>query len=879
MNIAALAAFAITAQAQLAPGPAPGPVIDTAPMAARRSIKFPNNNGWAGMVCLQLPSITNFFRAASAFQVGEMFMRLSLNPQANRSFVSGGVSTSNNLLNDLQIFGLVTASVLHIRVGGVHSTSDAGALAGRLRVRLGLVNLYSPRLWTDAGGNWLNLPSDDFALFLRADGTDMWVTIVRPDGTVEDGAKVAMGAYTGTAATGAMNVGASTNAVVGNNGLQNGCISDVGYIRRALTDAERLRIGRGEEVGDVLGASFSGFHYRLSGVGDLAKTNGTESMGSMTLVDSGQATAGLFRLHSGGTLCGGQSAGNTNGVIIDHSKLWDGVVFGKDRSTNAGAIQVPIQNTGSTASHYEARLLTWPMDNSNPTTAVTPWVQITATPLAAGASVIGSLPHTAGPWRQVEVRSVNDPAIRAASMVTGIGTVVEFHGQSEIEFNCNFQLFTENTALRETNVPQASVNMVSYVKNQCRSTASVYTPRARVERARIESIAAGYGWTAMAKDWQTLYPNECAMFVNFAVSGQPRTIWTNNTNLPSSTYPAFGTLGTPNSGEVADIQLATYPDSSKWATSGAVFYPSVAESATAATAKANFDAYFYGTGGPTRSFNSLYSLRTVTATPIVTVPHGRAFNGITSATNAQIATELSAWVNRAAGAALFADATPPAGFTSIRAAPNNVILYLDTTDAIHPGVTATRTAGVVSGRAWFGKAFIHAIESVGNLNPNYTASALALPATYGRATPDTGTTLTIALPSSSLGNWARRAGTGAMDRLWEISTDAGATYRQLVTAVTSVDADIAGTATVAGNVVTIECAGLSAVSNANLRVRYYQQPMASSTGTNPQFATEIAARQAENNLIDGALVIPDARYGVEVVGYPLFDHNRVLTAA
>lgn len=859
---------------------ASGPVIDPSPMAARRSIKFPITNGAAGLVALQMPAITDFYRSAGAFQIQELFMRVNLNPQAHRSYTTGGVATGNNLTNDLQIFGLVTASVIHIRVGGIHSTTDAGAMAGRMRVRFGTTGAvcYSPLLWTDGGGNWRDLPSDDFAVFLRADGTNFWVTIHRSDGSIEDGTPVAMGAYTGTVSTGVLRVGASTNAAAGNNGMQNGCMSDVGLARRALTATERLRIGRGEEVADVLG-TFSGFHYRMSGVNDLAKTSGTDVMGDLTVVDTGQATAGLFRLHSGGTILGGNDATNTNGVAIEHAKLWDGLVFGKDRGTNTGAMQIPIKNTGSTASHYEARLMTWPMDNTNPTTAVTPWTQITSSPLAAGASVIGTLSHTAGPWRQVEVRSMNDPDVRAASMVTGIGTVIEWHGQSEVEFNCNFQLTAENTALRETNMPQASVNMVSYVKNQCRSTASTYTPRARIERARVESISAGYGWTAMAKDWATLYPNECAMFINFAVAGQPRTLWTTNGNLPSSTYPAFGTLGTANSGEVADIQLATYPDSTKWATTGAVFYPSVAESATAATAKANFDAYFYGVGAPTRSFKSLYDRRTVTATPIITVPHGRGFNGITSATNAQLATERANWILRTDGAEQFADATPPTGFTSIRAAPNNVILFTDTGDAIHPGTAVTKGGSTVSGRSWFGKAFIHAIESAANLNPSYTPSALALPATFGRAIPDTGTTLTITLPSSSLGNWARRAGSGSMDRLWLISTDAGATYKQLVTTAVSAVSDIAGTATVSGNVVTIECASLSVVPNALLRVQYYQQPMTSSAVTDPQFATETLARQAENNLIDGALVIPDARFSVEVVGYPLYDPDKILTPA
>ena len=857
-----------------------GPVIDTTPMEARRSIKFPITNGAAGLVALQMPAITDFYRSAGAFQIQELFMRMNLNPQSHRSYTTGGVATGNNLTNDLQIFGLVTASVIHMRVGGVHSTTDAGAMAGRIRVRFGTTGAvcYSPKLWEDGAGNWFDLPSDDFAMFLRTDGTEFWVTLHRSDGTIEDGTRVAIGAYTGTVSTGVLRVGASTNAAAGNNGMQNGCMSDVGLARRALTATERLRIGRGEEVADVLG-TFSGFHYRMSGVDDLAQTSGTDVMGPLTPVDTGQATAGLFRLHSGGTILGGNDATNTNGVAIEHAKLWDGLVFGKDRSTNAGAIQVPIKNTGSTASHYEARLMTWPMDNTNPVTTVTPWVQITSSPLAAGASVIGSLPHTAGPWRQVEVRSMNDTSIRAASMVTGIGTVIEWHGQSEIEFNCNFQLTAENTALRETNMPQASVNMVSYVKNQCRSTASTYTPRARIERARVESISAGYGWTAMAKDWATLYPNECAMFINFAVAGQPRTLWTSNGNLPSSTYPAFGTLGTVNSGEVADIQLATFPDPTKWATSGAVFYPSVAESATAATAKANFDAYFYGVGGPTRTFNSLYALRTISATPIVTVPHGRGFNGITSATNAQLATERANWIARTDGAEQFADATPPTGYTSTRMAPNNVILFVDTGDAIHPGTAVTRTAGTVSGRAWFGKAFIHAIERIGNLNSSYTASALALPSTFARDVPNTGTVLTITLPSSGLGNWARRAGSGSMDRLWLISTDAGSTYRQLVTTAVSATTDIAGTATVAGNAVTITCAGLSAVSDANLRVQYYQQPMTSSASTDPMYASETLARQAENNLIDGALVIPDARYGVEVVGYPLYDHDKILTPA
>ena len=830
------------------------------------------------MVCLQLPAITDFYRSAGAFQVQELFMRLSLSPQACRSYASGGVPVTNNLTNDLQIFGLVTASVIHIRVGGVHSTTDAGAIAGRLRVRLGVVNLYSPRLWTDAGGNWLDLPSDDFALFIRADGVDMWVTIVRPDGTVEDGVKVAMGAYTGTVSTGVVNVGASTNAAGANNGMQNGCMSDVGLIRRALTDAERLRIGRGEEVADVLG-TFAGFHYRMSGVDDLAKTSGTDSIGALTSIDTGQTTPGLFRLHSGGSICGNRKADGTTGVVIDHSKLWDGCVFGKDRATNIGAVQIPIRNTGTDASHFEARLMTWPMSNTNPTTAVTPWLQITSSPLAAGAAVVGSLPHTAGPWLQAEVRSVNDNSIRASSMVTGIGTVVEINGQSEVEFLCNYTLFATDTALRESNTPLAATNMVSYVKNQARTVASVYAPRARVERARVEGITSGYGYTAMAKMWNALYPNECAMFINFAVAGQSRTAWTTNAALPSTAYLSFGTIGTPNSGEVADIHLATFPDPTKWASSGAIFYPSVAESATAATAKANFDAYFYGTGSPARSFNELYSRRTSAATHIAVVPHGRAFNGITSATNAQLGTDRANWLLRNDGVELFADTTPPAGFTTTRMAANNVILYVNTGDATHPGPSVTKGGSTVSGRAWFGMGFIHAIERVGALNAGYTPSALALPATYGRAVPDTGTTLTIALPSSGLGNWGRRAGTGSMDRLWLISTDAGSTYRQLVETLTSADADIAGTATVSGNVVTIECAGLAAVSNANLRVLYWQQPMTSSTGTNPQFASETLARQGENNLIDGALVIPDARFGVEVVGYPLFDADRVLTAS
>jgi hypothetical protein len=858
-----------------------GPVIDTSPMSARRSIKFPINNGAAGGVSLTMPSITDFFRAAGAFQVGELFMRLSLNPQAHRSIASGGVPTTNNLSTDLQIFGLATTSVIHIRVGGVHSTTDAGAMAGRIRVRFGTSGAvcYSPRLWEDGAGNWYNYPSDDIAMFLRTDGTDFWITIVRPDGTVEDGTKVAMGAYTGTVSTGVIRVGASTNAVAAFNGMQNSSLSDVGYIRRALTADERLRIGLGEEVADVLG-TFSGFHYRLSGVTDLAKTSGTEVMADMTVFDSGQTTPGLFRLHSGGTLCGRRKTDATTGVVIDHSKLWDGCVFGKDRATGTGAVQIPIRNTGSSSSHFEARLMTWAMDNSNPVTTVTPWVRITSSPLAANATTIGTLSHTAGPWRQVEVRSELDNSIRAASMVTGIGTVIDWHGQSEIEFQCIFALLATDTALRESETPVASTNMVSYVKNQARTNASVYASRARIERGRVESILPGYGFNALAKLWNSLYPNECAMFINFAVNGQARTTWTTNAALPSTTYLSFGTLGTANSGEVADIHLATFPDPTKWASTGSIFYPSIGESATPATAKAAFDAYFYGTGSPTRTFNDLFSRRTGTATPIMVVPHGRGFLGATSVDNAALATQRDAWIARTDGVESFTGASPPSGYTVTQMAPNNVVLFTDTGDAIHPGPSVTRTAGTVSGRAWFGKAFIHAVERVGNLYPSYSPSSLALPATYGRATPDTGTTLTITLPSSSLGNWARRAGSGSMDRQWLISTDAGATYKQLVTTAVSAVSDIAGTATVSGNVVTIECASLSTVPNALLRVQYYQQAMTSSTGVDPQYASETLARQAENNLIDGQLVIPDARFtGPEVVGYPLYDPDKVLTAA
>jgi hypothetical protein len=847
-------------------------------MAARRSIMFPNGNGNNGLVALEMSSTTDWFRSGASYQAQTFFMRLRLSPQQNRNVATTGAPLINNLTVDYSIFGLNVSGSINIQVCGVHSTDTAAA--GRIRVKNGTRVFYSDLLWTDGSGNWLDLPSDDILMLLESDGAEEWVTIVRPDGTFSEGVRSPLAGFTGFASVGAMNVGAGVGPVGGANGIKGGSLSDVALVRRSLTASERLRIGQGEEVTAVLGTGFAGRHYRLSGPGDLIQTSGTDPAPTLTVVDTGQTTAGLIRLQAGGTISGQRKSDGTAGVAIDTTKMWDGLVFAKNTATGIGELQIPLVNTGSGTDNFEARLMTWPTDNSNPTTAVTPWVRVNSSPVAAGAEVIGTMTYTAGPWRQIEVRSENDPTIRAASLRTGVGTVVEFHGQSEMEYHSRFELYTTDRTLREADTSLAVDNLASYVKNQSRAPlASAYASRARVERGPVENIGPGYGFCALGKQWTALYPGECIMFVQFGIASSGRTAWTNNTAISGTTYLSFGTLGTPNSGEVADVQLATYPDSAKWGSNAILFYPSVSESLTAINAIAGYDAYFFNIGSPTRSFKSLWDLNPNTKSIVVT-PHGRAFPiAFSSATNAQLATPgRSDWVTRMAAVDTWAATSPPSGFTLGKSASNNVIIYQDINDTIHPG-TGTRASGLVAGRCWFAKAFALPIEQAMGLNTAYVPSALALPATYGRATPDTGTTLTITLPSSALGNWSRRAGSGSMDRLFQISQDAGATWRNLVSVLTSVDADIVGTATLTGNVITIDCADLSSVSNANLRVGWYQSPMTSSTGTNPQYATATLARRAENDLIDGLPVIADARFGTDVVGYPVFNNNLVLTAA
>jgi hypothetical protein len=334
---------------------------------------------------------------------------------------------------------------------------------------------------------------------------------------------------------------------------------------REVTDAELIQLANGVDPATIFSGADLGRYHRLGGPTDLARTAGTDA-GTAAMVAT---TVGDIPIRAGASLCP-VTDGTKGGYMLP---LPDGYVAGVNpASVGPRPMPVTIINTGA-ASHWEARAV-----EEDGETVVTNWTQITASPIATGATLVtelpGVLPNTGK--NIIEARPVGT-TLAVAGRRCGVGIKVPWDGQSQ-EAICQRSVATDAGVLAAT-VPGPDSN-VTFV---CATGYGAGDPNGNTDFRRaihhriVQSESdAGEAVKAFAKKWTAEYPRALACVISPPTPGTGRNIYYADTAsgaaapgsgtrpdlYPTGTEPYryFGDYVTEGSGVMTDLMLKAGKD-------------------------------------------------------------------------------------------------------------------------------------------------------------------------------------------------------------------------------------------------------------------------------------------------------------------------------
>lgn len=525
--------------------PTPTPTPASGPIVARQSVDFGSRNGILSQLRrLTMPGLGWYFGvSAGPLQPGIISGAAQLDRGAIYGTTPAGDSTKFAGLQVLISAGVGdTAGPIFL---GYYGAENAD-LTRRNRFRCRLIN----------GANTVDMLSAEYlsdqpvTWQVICDGTNFRLDLVLLDGTILTGAAGTIaGTYVGNSATTNLGVGAGQTATGTNvNQAFMGCLSNIvvaGGTGFTLSPAQQQAIARGENPSTVFGSALRRW-YRLDGPSDLAMTAGSD-IGTTTLTNTSVGT--WLPLQTGPSLCGRSDGTSAMSLeIMPH-----GYVAGVSPLAPTAARPLPLArvfNLAGGSTHFEARAVL----ASDRTTGWTPWVQVTASPVAAGSSAVIELAGVArSPWLVAEVRRADAPDVRCVGRQCGVGPKIWWDGQSQEEIA--LKTLSANTALDDAIRPGTS-GLVTFVHPPRIYAAAV----PMCHRIVMTDQDAGSGLRAFARQWQDRYPNQCVAIVANTRVGTGRPAWYDNIIGSGGVYRSWGDGTTPGSGMVTDLLLISGRD-------------------------------------------------------------------------------------------------------------------------------------------------------------------------------------------------------------------------------------------------------------------------------------------------------------------------------
>lgn len=566
--------FGLSLSAMMAAGGTPPPA--PSPLTASSGVMMAQRNGITQAQRYEAPQLSNWMRSGSARQAGAMMIDhciaddMAIDNAAYRpTVILGGTGTSVTAGGIFTWYYQSGANAsdkrtiaLYCRTNEMASAGDAAMVAVSPQIR----------------------DAEPFTLFMQWSATEMSLAVAYADGTVSTGTPVALPAsFVGRASPGVFSLGGATVTTASSATFARAAYGRFAYLRGRLpTTTEMQRVARGESPAVVFAGELDRY-YPLAGPANLAPAVGT---GDLILRDYG--TASGYAVRRCGTLCG---ASNGSVGFTVKQPLWgDGWAIDLENVAAGAPVSLSVTNTIGAGTTFEARAVLY----SDGQTVLKDWTTMTGGTLAAGATAVLTLPGVAwSPLMQIEVRRTDTPALTWATHPVGVGPDLVDDGQSQQQIWGSYR--TSDSAVL------AAVTITAPCVSICWPQVTNGPALPYNHRFIDTSIDAPIGPAAFAKRWAELTGNKWARIRSIAVEGSGRSEYTANNALPKTVntgpYRYWGTVGAAGSGIIADMLLRCGPR-----ISAIIGHYSVDDLQSAAPFSDYADAYFKGSGSPSRSW-------------------------------------------------------------------------------------------------------------------------------------------------------------------------------------------------------------------------------------------------------------------------------------
>ncbi|WP_194745737.1 hypothetical protein [Thermaurantiacus tibetensis] len=824
-----------------------GPVTAIEPLASPRSLAFSDRNGAFGQRhWLNAPAFANLYRSGTSRADGVLGITVWQLQQGLRNMDSFNATTDRRTTQCTYIANSTSDGNSSVYIGYYGAAHSNTARRSRFYVRM---SAPGPSTVEALSEEWT--VEEPVRVLAVMSGTQFRVDLIRLDGTLISGTPVDASSFNGIASPAACRIGTDTRA--GNSvfsSAKSAWVSDLFYARRAPTASDVSALAAGEAPDAVFGSDLD-CHWRLWGPTDLAQTAGAVSRGALTL-----GTDGPLDVEPGPSIW--WNGGPRRIFARVHQP---GYVAGFAANGPYQAdIPVYIRNGGGGATHVEARACVW----QDGATTWRPWVRVTSTPLADGAEVLVDLPGVSfSDWLTIEVRREDDPTVKACTERCGVGPkVVIAEGPSTVQIPvgtipANTNPIWNSLRVHDGLVSAAVVmarldypgNTVHAILNDC---------------GQFGSGMHGFGWW-----WRQLCANlgvrRVCHVMNWAIPGAARFRWYNDDVL-SGSYRYTGDLTTPGTGCVTDVLLKSCARNGARDITAVFLQPGPQDLPVASQLQVRYNAWLLGSdrtgdgnggsGPPPRHYGQFNLSHPLTALFIMTPRYlGGVSENVSEAGQAAVATLFSGWRNN------LATYYNAATFPKMWATFSNDLAFEEqgNPDKVH------HAAVMLEGAPRFFGRMAYDVAKISGMLPSYNPRVMP-PATFAiNAARDT---ITVTWTPANGGTFVTGNGGPTVGGM-EISTDGGSTWSMI-------DGTLSGsTVTYTGD--------WSAVSDANLRLRWLRGRWPAVVAASTSNADQLAAIIAENALLPNALyeTIPAAASAPAWIGpgVPTFRSEADMTPA
>ena len=788
-------------------GSVAGPIID--PLTAARSLDFGSRNGTNGTArYLEFDAFDwHFGKTELQYGMYAFWAQIDKAARFTSSPAAGSTGNDGTLYMPLLHSSSANATTGALSCGFYPGAAPVTQQRNRVYLRM---NTGSPVAATllRVGPEWLD--DRPRLIALRCDATGIYISMVEAGGSsVESGATTNpgggnpasdTGTYSGNSngsvATARPRLGAVTGTITPALAqLASGMFAGLLVVRnnRQVTDAELIQLANGIAPATIFTGSDLGRYHRLASPTDLARTAGTDTGTNAAVA----VVTGDISIRAGASLC--PVTDGTKGGYL--RPLPDGYVSGVNpASVGARPVPVEILNLGA-SSHWEARAV----EAGDGATVVTNWTQVTASPLATGASVVtalpGVLPNTG--WNIIEARPVGT-TLAVAGRRCGVGAKIIWDGQSQ-ESIAHRTVASDAGVLAATRPgPNSTVSFVCAIGfGNGTSGSNNEFRRPVLHRIVMQESIAGEAVKAFAKKWSATYPRSLACIITTAAPGTGRITYYNDTAstavtpgrgarpdlypLGTETYRYFGDYVTEGSGAMTDIMLKAGKDITAF-----YGYYSVDEFPTGFNFNIHMAAYFNGdtrtgagfseTGAPARNWGAMGFVHPLRLR-IAEHDRGIAAPGATQATIDTNFTRIASW--RDAQRAMVISAPT---YADVRVGSYHGDKSMESNiDNLHQGVN------MLSGSARMGEQRVHMVAHDMGLT-TFNPQSRPISATLS------GATVTVTFTLANSGNLALVGGVGSTAKGFVVSTNGGTTWAATDGTLTGNTVVLAG-AWAAGNLV------------------------------------------------------------------------------